>query len=117
MLGLFVSLGVFLLNLIFVIVGIGQFISTVVFWSGFLAFAFLGAFLFLGEEPIPGHRTRKPHMGFITYGIIMIVLGYGSKAYADLIPLAAAGVIGFIDGVAAKVGYSLLFQSRWAYCS
>src|SRR6266705_62154 len=65
------------------------------FWAGFVGFAFVGTFLFLPEDAIPGKRKKKRgRVGFLSLAAIMLGLTLVNHWYPDALFLAL-GAIGF----------------------
>ena len=86
------------------------------FWAGFVGFAFVGTFLFLPEDSIPGKRKRrKGRVGFLSLAAIMAVLILVNSWFPEAL-FSALGAVGFSAGVGVRVSYYLLFQSKWGYC-
>lgn len=92
-------------------------IGNLYFWIGFAFFAFVGTFLFLPEDRIPGKRKRKNgRVGYLSLAAIMFVLIILNRWYPEALFLGV-GAIGFSAGLGLRVSYYLLFQSRWSYCT
>ena len=94
---------------------INQVAGSPVFWGGFIFFALIGAFLFLPEEPVPGKRTKKGRVGFLSLAAILFALLFISRWTSDATVLGV-GFVGFPSGAGARGLYWLVFRSKWSYC-
>ena len=92
-----------------------ELVGNALFWLSFAAFALVGAFLFLPEDPIPGQSRKKNKLGFFSLFIVLLLIQLFSRWYSA-IGVLTLGYAGLPAGVGMRGLYYLLFQSRWDYC-